>query len=613
VHGLPRIFAVIAVLAAAVPASAQVTLTRGTNFSVDVAADGRLAIDLLGRIWVVPAKGGVARQLEARPLPARRPRWSPDANSIVYQARSGNREALRLYRFADGSGTEISDGHYFDEYPSWHPSGERIVYSSDRDDSGFDLWELDLPTRLTWRLTSTAGDETEAAWSADGRDLAWIHHDDAGWSLMLRRQGRPDVVLASSDARLAAPSWRPDGSLVTFLQHTPSGLELEMAILSDPPLVRALVQDEDFFYAPVAWRDRNQFLYTANGVIRSRPFDSWTSKTLPFRATLEPESQRRGMPQRPRQLADTDPPDGRLVLRAARLFDGTSDTYREGLDIVIDGATITALEAPRDRSDAIVVDMGDLTVLPGVVDAWADLPATPAESLGPLLLSYGVTTVVTSLADPGALNRRWSGKEMPGPRVLGSDWRPDLDSMNSLVPGAGEGPTSPRGIRYENAQIAAGPDVMPVFSGLADARTPGLPELMQSRQAALLGRYPTAIRRYTELAGLTLPAGSLVLASAPNGLPPGIAQQAELRAMVAAGSDPAAALEAAGENAAAALGVAAKLGRIAPGACADLVIVDGDPLADVDDAARVVGVVRNGRFFSAIGLIERARAAGNVE
>ncbi|MGA8206187.1 MAG: amidohydrolase family protein, partial [Woeseiaceae bacterium] len=86
-----------------------------------------------------------------------------------------------------------------------------------------------------------------------------------------------------------------------------------------------------------------------------------------------------------------------------------------------------------------------------------------------------------------------------------------------------------------------------------------------------------------------------------------------LRAMVAAGSDPAAALEAAGKNAAAALGVAAKLGRIAPGACADLVTVDGDPLADVDDAARVVGVVRNGRFFSAIGLIERAKAAGNVE
>jgi hypothetical protein len=610
---LIRILAVIALLAVAVPAPAQVTLTRGTNFSVDVAADGRLAIDLLGRIWVVPAKGGVARLLEERPLPARRPRWSPDASSIVYQARSENRDALRLYRFADGASTEISDGHYFDEYPAWHPSGERIVYSSDRADSGFDLWELDLPTRLTWRITSTAGDETEAAWSADGRDLVWIHRDDAGWSLMLRRRGLPDVALTTSDTRLAAPAWRPDGSLLTFLQETASGLEIEMAILSDPPVIRPLVTGEDFFYAPVAWRDRSQFLYTADGVIHSRPFDSWTSKTLPFRATLEPDSRRRGSPSGPRELADIDPPGGRLVLRAARVFDGTSDTYREGLDIVIDGSTITALEAPREREGAIVVDMGDLTVLPGIVDAWGDMREEPADSLGPLLLSYGVTTVVTSLADPGALNRRWSGKEMPGPRVLGAHWRPDLESMGSLVPGAGEGPTSPRGIRYENAQIAAGQGIMPVFSGLADARTPGLPDLMHSRQASLLGHYPTAIRRYTDLAGLTLPSGSVVLASAPNGLPPGIAQQAELRAMVAAGSSPAAALEAAGENAAAALGLGARLGRIAPGASADLVIVDGDPLAHVDDAANVVGIVRNGRFFSAIGLIERAQAAKNVE
>jgi Amidohydrolase family/WD40-like Beta Propeller Repeat len=610
---LIRIVAVIALLAVAAPAPAQVTLTRATNFSVDVAGDGRLAIDVLGRIWIVPPKGGVARLLEAQPLPARRPRWSPDGSSIVYQARSEGRDALRLYRFADGASTEISDGHYFDEYPAWHPSGERIVYSSDRADSGFDLWELDLPTRLTWRVTSTPGDETEAAWSADGRDLVWIHHDNAGWSLMLRRQGQPDVALTTSQSRLAAPTWRPDGSLVTFLTESESGLEISMAILSDPPIIRPLVTGEDFFYAPVAWRDGNRFLYTANGVIRSRPFDSWTSKTLPFRATLEPEPGQRGAPSRPRELADVDAPGGRLVLRAARLFDGTGDTYREGLDIVIDGATITALEAPRARDGAIVVDMGDLTVLPGVVDAWADLPAAPADSLGPLLLTYGVTTVVTSLADAETLNRRWSGKDTPGPRVLGADWRPDLDSMASLVPGAGEGPTSPGGVRYENAQMAAGHTAMPVFSGLADARTPGLPDLMRSRQAPLLGHYPTAIRRYTDLAGLSLPSGSIVLASAPNGLPPGIAQQAELRALAAAGSSPAAALEAAGKNAAAVLGLGTRLGRIAPGACADLVIVDGDPLADVGDAANVVGVVRNGRFFSAIGLIERAQAATNVE
>ena len=55
------------------------------------------------------------------------------------------------------------------------------------------------------------------------------------------------------------------------------------------------------------------------------------------------------------------------------------------------------------------------------------------------------------------------------------------------------------------------------------------------------------------------------------------------------------------------------MGRIAVGSLADLVVVDGDPLADIGDALRVVGVVRNGRFFSTIGLIDRIGESATVE
>ena len=73
------------------------------------------------------------------------------------------------------------------------------------------------------------------------------------------------------------------------------------------------------------------------------------------------------------------------------------------------------------------------------------------------------------------------------------------------------------------------------------------------------------------------------------------------------------ALKAAGVNAANALGFGYRIGRIAPGSAADLVIVDGDPLANIGDALRIVGIVRNGRFFSVSGLLERAGTAPNVE
>ena len=63
-------FAILLLLRAAA-ADAQITLTQGTNFGIDVAADGRLTIDLLGgflknlekKSWMLDAWR--ARKLEA--------------------------------------------------------------------------------------------------------------------------------------------------------------------------------------------------------------------------------------------------------------------------------------------------------------------------------------------------------------------------------------------------------------------------------------------------------------------------------------------------------------------------------------------------------------------
>ena len=120
-------------------------------------------------------------------------------------------------------------------------------------------------------------------------------------------------------------------------------------------------------------------------------------------------------------------------------------------------------------------------------------------------------------------------------------------------------------------------------------------------------------RRFSEPPQMETGVTSAVLGSLGNGLPAGIGLHAELRALVAASLKPEQALRAAGVNAAAVLGVDPNLGRVATGAVADLVFVDGAPLQDVSDALNVVAVVRNGRFFSVAGLIERAAQAGNVE
>ena len=609
---LRRYLAIPLLLAAAI-AAAQVTLTRGTNFSIDVAADGRIAFDLLGEIRVLPPGGGVAEPIAGAPRQARRPRWSPDGGHIVFQVRDQGQEQLWLHRIGDAATQRLSTGRFFDHHPAWHPDGERIVFSSDRRSTGFDIWELDVATGLAWRLTSLPGDETEPAWSANGEDLVYVYRHDDRWSLMLRRRGAPDRVLETSATRLSSPSWRPDGSLITFLRHGDDQLVTEMVILAEPLLVRPLIENEDFFVAPVAWLDRQEMLYAASGHIRRRSFNSWTSRNLPFQVTLFPESGPRREPAPARDLPAVPQPEGRLVIRAGRLFDGIGGGYRYGLDIVMESGRIVAVEPPAERPDTILVEMGDLTALPGFIDVQARLPREPDASLGPILLTFGLTTLVADTEQADTLNALWSGKETPGPLVLGADWLLDLEPVAAMNLSFDALPTSPRGLRYEDARLTDAAEPATVMSGLADSRTPGLAELLRSRQAGLLRGMPTALRRFNEAPSLDAQSSSIVLGSAPNGLAPGVGLHAEFRALANAGLDAEHVLRAAGINAARALGLGLQVGRIAPGSSADLLIVDGDPLADISDTLNVVGVVRNGRFFSTIGLIERVAAPAPVE
>jgi imidazolonepropionase-like amidohydrolase len=74
----------------------------------------------------------------------------------------------------------------------------------------------------------------------------------------------------------------------------------------------------------------------------------------------------------------------------------------------------------------------------------------------------------------------------------------------------------------------------------------------------------------------------------------GKALQRELELYAEAGISPQRVLRSATADAADALGAGAMLGRIAPGHMADLLVLNGDPLADMSDIRAVDTVIQNG-------------------
>ena len=630
-----------------------VTSAAGQEFrSVDVTRDGRLTVDAREAVWVVPPRGGAARTVLEVGAAATNVRFSPDASRLLFQIGSGSHAAIWM---ADSDGenlvqlTDAAGG--WD--PVWHPSGERIAYASG--DVAADLWEMDLATGLRWRLTRSEAGDQSPSWSGDGRHLVFIRRETSGWLLVLRRFGQADVVLHRSPLPLAAAAWRPDGTLVTFLENLPdAGRELKMVILSNPPLVRVLADGEAFDRTPVRWQDRQTFFYLAAGTVRRRHFGDWTSSIVPvhlpndnFKPPPAPRIASRELPEQ----TIAEPP---LVVRARRLFDGMGRDYINDMDILIRDGVIAEVSTQRDWPDYPLLDLGDVTVLPGLIDAYATLPPSDPRpngesSRGSALLSWGITTIVAEpvTMPPSAItanadaprSRSWpEDTSSPGPRVLPAASLADsADARQAafLVKGSITRDAEPEAVIAAtaaadrlrelqrpllagdvysatrlNTSIVLGRGISEptrvaatfFVAGLADGHTPGIDALWRTRQAAGIEPDQTTSALNTSV---PLPLGSIaVAASADNPLPLGLSLHAELMALRAAGVANHEVLKAAGSNAARLLGLDGKLGQVSVGARADLLLVAGDPLNKLEDLTNVVGVVRDGRFLSLVGLLE---------
>jgi imidazolonepropionase-like amidohydrolase len=186
---------------------------------------------------------------------------------------------------------------------------------------------------------------------------------------------------------------------------------------------------------------------------------------------------------------------GPVILRAARVLDGAGGAM-EGHDVILEDRRIAAV-VPRGEVQGRVYDLGDLTLLPGLIDTHVHLgwhfdrtgrtqssavEETPEEAVlygaenAWITLASGVTTV-QSLGAPVdlALRDAFARGLLPGPRVL--------TSSSPLGPWIGDAEALRNAVRERAEQ---GVDAIKIFAS-ASIRDGGSPTLTQEQLDAACG------------------------------------------------------------------------------------------------------------------------------
>jgi len=166
------------------------------------------------------------------------PDLSPDGKWITYMRFEGQEDILVVK--SDGTGLkQLTDDHYRDRFPTWSPSGDRIVFFSNRTGK-YEIWTVRPDGSGLRQETDTAEDCVAPAWSPDGSRLSCTNNKGGNFIFKVRTEETGPRGLEEMDRLppfgeegryFTASMWSADGTRIAGKVSNTSGECIGLAVL----------------------------------------------------------------------------------------------------------------------------------------------------------------------------------------------------------------------------------------------------------------------------------------------------------------------------------------------------------------------------------------------
>ncbi len=605
-----------------VQSGADRQITRGSVAAMQAAwsPDGsRIAFsDPEGQIQVVDVKSGAIRKAHDHLNEAGRASWSPDGNALVVSSlkvystrfREGTNQVLRIS--LDGQPDRWFDpmphksiGMREDYGPVWSPDGTQMAAIID---GLLTVWPvardgvpLGSPRPLS---TELAGSPT---WTGDSRRI--LYQSGNRLKLVDVASGR---VVQDIDPHLTwVPSSNPIGTKTIhagrFWNGRTDALQDNVDIIVDGNRIKSVEPHRSALHGGTVVDASNETVIPGLieihahldkdfGEALGRAFLAWGITTVRNPATNTFETMAN------REAFESGTRIGPRLFTTGEPFDGTRVYYPGGTSLDDTGQLPLALQRAKDSGFDFIKTYVRLP------DLMQKRIIEEAHRMGMPVTSHELYPAVAYGAD-GVEHIRGTSRRGYSPKISGlsRSYRDVIDlliaSKMTLTPTIGiQG-----GFRLQTLRDS---------SWIDDLRIQKLypPSVWQRWREQT--RTPASFATIDEAARLVTPqertvyqvvkGGGRVTAGTDAPINPyGLSLLMELENYASGGLSPVEVLRSATTVSAEAMGAGADLGSIEPGKLADLIVIDGNPLANIKDLRRVKRVMKDGQMFELDALLRR--------